>query len=140
MIWEENLKFGQLQEDEIKDYLGEIFPNLIHHKKNKFAIFDFENEDYLIEYKTRNLDHDRYDKFFMSEQKRKHALKADKKVLWIFKYNDGLFYINFDEHKEQFKNMPLKRVETKFGTRHNLEIDINLLKDFSLFNYNDTSF
>ena len=123
-----NLQFGQEKEFEIKETLERIFGNLNHNINDNFSRFDFENNECVIEYKYRNCDHDTYDGFFMTKQKVNHALKANKKVYWVFQYEDGLFYIDFNQYKEDILSLEYKKLVLKNGfVRYNINIPIKFL-------------
>lgn len=124
----ENLKFGNEKELEIKETLERIFGNLKHNINDRFSKFDFENNQIVIEYKFRNCYHNQYDGIFMTKTKLNHALKSKKKVYWVFQYEDGLFYINFNEHKNLILSLKYKKLILKNGDiRYNINIPTELL-------------
>ena len=124
----QNLEFGNNKELQIKETLEKIFGKLKHNIHDKFSKFDFENEKFDIEYKFRNCYHDQYDGFFMTKTKVNHALKSNKIVYWIFEYDDGLFYIDFNKHKKLILSLDYKKLVLRNGdVRYNINIPTELL-------------
>lgn len=127
--FKENCDIGQKKELENKDFLESKFGKLIHHINNRFALFDFENDEYLIEFKARfDMNHNTFDEIMMAKQKLKHAKKHNHKtVLWIFKYDDGMFFIDVNKTVAYLEKLPVICTKTKFGDRYNIHIPNNIL-------------
>ena len=131
MFFKENNEFGVKSETESLPLINKFFnTKLKHNKEDIFSNFDFENEDYVIEMKTRKLASDKYSTTFITEKKRRDANKEEREVIWVFKYTDGLFYLNFNENKDRINDLPTNTVNTFYGVRTNIDIPISLLIKF----------
>ena len=69
--------------------------------KNNMDRFDYENNQILIELKTRNNISNKYPSTIISTSKINYGLKMNKKMIFIFKFIDCIKYIEYD--KELFK-------------------------------------
>jgi hypothetical protein len=75
--------------------------------ENRYAIFDYVGVSHFIELKTRRYNSDKYPDTMIGCNKIKNALKVEgRKVVFCFKFEDGLFYWEFD--KEKIPNLDLR--------------------------------
>lgn len=99
-VKQNDLLFGLSQEEIIKHKLEEKFGTLT--KLDKYNNFDFYNDNYFIEVKSRRIKHDRYDTIYFDEIKLKKAKEIIKKgyeVFFIFNCSDGIWCWEFKDKK-----------------------------------------
>ena len=101
--------------------------------KNNMDRFDYENNDYLIELKTRSNLFNKYESTIISYSKIKYGLSKKKKMIFIFKFLDCIKYIEYD--KDSFDKYETKlfrsRNDREYAEYNNYTfIPINDLKDF----------
>jgi hypothetical protein len=68
-------------------------------KKNisRWATFDFESDECLVELKTRRIKSTQYKDVMMNAPKIDKARETDKKVIFVYNFLDGLYYWEFDK-------------------------------------------
>ena len=98
IIYQKDMEFGHKEEIRIKEILESSFGQL--KLLDKYNPFDYENEHYLIELKSRRINHDKYPTAMVNYSKVLKTSKIKKKKIIIFNYEDGLFYwiVNKDEY------------------------------------------
>ena len=89
-------KFGLKGELECSELICERF----NVKKNadRWAVFDFESDEYLVELKTRRCKSTQYKDIMMNAPKIIKAKETNKKVIFIYNFLDGLYYWEFDKN------------------------------------------
>lgn len=95
-----DLEFGISAEDEIKELLEHKF-NCGLNKQSKYSCFDYVSncENIYIELKTRRCNFDKYPDTMIGYNKVKKSISlvnSGKKVYFIFKFEDGIYYYNFE--------------------------------------------
>jgi hypothetical protein len=65
---------------------------------NRWAVFDFESDEYLVELKTRRCKSTQYKDVMMNAPKINKARETDKKVIFVFNFLDGVYYWQFDKN------------------------------------------
>ena len=92
----QDLKNGFQMEDILKPVLENKFGEL--NKTKKYDTFDFINDKYLIELKTRNAVWGQYPSLMFGANKLNKAKEIkDKDVYFFFKLKDGLYYWKYKE-------------------------------------------
>jgi len=129
----ENHAWGVKKESECLPFIKKILGDDVKHNKETFNSFDFSTKDFNIELKSRRIDSNVFDTTFSTLIKRDKANKSIKKVLWLFNFTDGLFYLDFTENKEVINSLKTDVVNTRYGERANINIPINLLKKWDTF-------
>jgi hypothetical protein len=91
-------KFGLKSELEC----SELICNQFNVKKNlsRWATFDFESDEYLVELKTRRCKSSQYRDVMMNSPKIDKARETNKKVIFIYNFYDGIYYWEFDKSVE----------------------------------------
>jgi len=90
--------YGLNAELNIKTTLEAKFGPLVG--TNKYDLFDFRNEKYIIEVKTRRINHNRYNSQVFGYNKFLEGLKQIKEGLtpvFVFNCTDGIYYWILDE-------------------------------------------
>tara|TARA_R110002153_G_scaffold249066_1_gene405313 strand:- start:990 stop:1409 length:420 start_codon:yes stop_codon:yes gene_type:complete len=85
-----DLEFGFQSEDDTLFRIKEVFGADIE-KTGMYDTFDFENEEYMIELKTRRIHSKQYPDLMIGLQKLEIAETANKKCIILWKLTDGLF-------------------------------------------------
>ena len=97
--YQADMIFGYGEEERIKPVLEEYFGAL--NKLEKYNPFDFENKDYIIELKSRRINHNKYNTLMFNYSKLE-KLEAwgnnnpNKIAIFVFNCDDGIFYWEYD--------------------------------------------
>lgn len=97
--YQRDLEFGHKEEIRIKKILEEYFGEL--KILDKYNPFDFENDDYLIELKSRRINHDKYDTAMVNYSKLLRTANSNKIRMIVFNYEDGIYcwQVDSDEYE-----------------------------------------
>lgn len=94
-----DMKMGLTMEDTLKPVFESKFGKL--NKTHHYHSFDFENENVLIELKTRNVLWKQYDSLMFSKKKidylEKNNITKDAYIFW--KLKDGLYYWKYNKEE-----------------------------------------
>lgn len=91
-----DLHKGLKMEDALKPVLEQKFGDL--NKTKQYDSFDFINDKYILELKTRNANWGQYPSLMFNESKlNKAKLITDKDVYFFWKLKDGLYYWKYKE-------------------------------------------
>jgi len=109
---------------------SELICNQFNVKKNvsRWALFDFESDEYLVELKTRRCKSTQYKDVIMNASKINKARETDKKVLFIYNFLDGLYYWEFDKSVELRQDMNGRMDRGMYEEQLMYYIPINLMK------------
>jgi len=88
--YHKDLQFGLSEEDRIKPILERYFGEL--NKLTKYEPYDFENDKYLIEIKSRRIPHNKYNSLMVNYSKIEKIDSDTKQIVFIFNCDDGIFY------------------------------------------------
>ena len=91
----------------IKKYFN--LDNLI--MTSQYHRFDYEDENTLIELKTRKIRHNIFPTLMFCNDKILYGIKQNKKMIFIFEYSDITLYIKYD--KELFKDFVIKYINNR---------------------------
>ena len=107
---QKDLKQGLEMEDILKPVFENKFGEL--NKTHHYHSFDFENDNVLIELKTRNINWGQYDSLMFSKKKIDYLRNNNitKDAYFFFKLKDGLFIIMiyYLFHFNMMKNQNIK--------------------------------
>ena len=104
-IKENDLLVGNKSENEMITYFSKYFGKLDF--TGKYDSFDFYNDEFYIELKTRNINHNQYPTLFFSENKYYKGLyliqNHNKRIVFIWRCNDGCYYweLKKDNHEKE---------------------------------------
>ena len=123
-----DLVFGKLKENEIKEILEQYF-NTTLQTTSKYNLIDFQNEDLYIELKSRRNTYSKFDSTIIGKNKIDYAKSLNKKVIFVFNFIDGLYYIEYSPLFDSFDlcEQYILR-DNKKELKTNYHIPINLLK------------
>jgi len=87
-----DLKFGMDSETYLLPKFKEIFGNNLE-QNNQYDIFDYENENFMIELKTRRIRHDQFYDLQIGLNKLEFAFQTKDKIsVIVWNCIDGLYY------------------------------------------------
>ena len=87
--YQSDLKFGLTAEINIQKNLENVYGSLI--QLDKYNPFDFENDEYLIELKSRRINHNKYPTTMINLSKLLRTNDSTKQRIIVFNYTDGLY-------------------------------------------------
>ena len=85
-----DLAYGLEKENGVYDQILQYFPNL--EKTNLYCHWDYENEDSIIELKSRRVSKAYYPDTMIGMIKINKMLDNDKNAYALFNFTDGLYY------------------------------------------------
>ena len=123
-----DLVFGKLKEVEIKEILEQYF-NTTLQTSSKYNLIDFYNDDLYIELKSRRNTYCKFDTTIIGSNKIDYAKSLNKKVIFVFNFIDGLYFIEYSNIFDSFDlcEQYILR-DGKKELKINYHIPINLLK------------
>jgi hypothetical protein len=92
-----DLKMGEEGERYVKPILEEYFKTDLT-KNEKYCLVDFENEDMVVEVKTRRANKSTYPDIFIPYYKLDYVKDTDKTFYACFNLYDGVYIFNITEH------------------------------------------
>lgn len=97
--YQRDMEFGFKEEIKVKEELEKYFGIL--KLLEKYSTFDYENEKFLIELKSRRIKHDKYPTAMVNYSKILKTANSKKRRIIVFNYTDGLFYweVNSEEYE-----------------------------------------
>tara|TARA_R110000772_G_scaffold164554_1_gene275987 strand:- start:119 stop:541 length:423 start_codon:yes stop_codon:yes gene_type:complete len=103
-IKKNDLEVGKKSEESMITKFNSVFGELQF--TGKFDNFDYYNDDFYVELKTRNIRHNQFQTLFFSDKKYLKGLefiKLNKRVVFIWKCKDGCFFweLKNDNHETE---------------------------------------
>jgi len=99
-IQNEDIRFGLTSQYSTMGHIEKYLSIKLKEDKNKYAIFDYYNDNTYIELKTRRINHNTYKSLMFGYNKYIKGLeyiKEGKQVYFFFKCLDGLYYWKLTE-------------------------------------------
>jgi len=113
-----DVNFGLDGEKTILNRLQNLFGDDLEKTTKKYATFDFENNNTLVELKTRRCTSKSFNDTMIGYNKYEFAKKTEKDVYFCFNFTDGLYYHKFDtNHDYNIRNFERYR-EGEFNKPH----------------------
>lgn len=120
--------FGTEQENLVLPKLREFFGREIKKSQNQYDKSDFFDDEYYYEMKSRTNAYSKYPTTMITEDK----IREDKKLILLFNFTDGLYYIEYDKEKfDGYERRMFSRAGFKWNEKSHLYIDINDLRPVS---------
>lgn len=95
--FKEDFNYGIIKENEILKTINNYFNREIKRSEDKYCHYDFYDDKYTYELKSRRNKYDTYPTTMIP------ALKLKKRVILLFNFTDGLYYIKYRKSKfEEF--------------------------------------
>ena len=101
MSFKKDYSFGLGKENEILPIITTFFDRDIKKSKNNFDKYDFEDDKYKYELKSRNNEYNKYPTTIICNDK-----VITDKLIFLFNFTDGLYYIKYS--KSKFDNFEKK--------------------------------
>lgn len=102
-----DISFGLAKEKSILPIIKTRFGDDITKHPDKYSLYDFSNNNTLIELKSRNIRHNQYPTALIGANKidffYKQIKENNKKVILLYSYTDGIFYVEYTGN-EDWKN------------------------------------
>jgi hypothetical protein len=93
MSFKQDYYFGLKKEDELLPVIRSFFNRDIQKSTNKFERFDYSDEKYKYELKSRNNEYNKYPTTLIPFD------KVCKRIIFLFHFTDGLYYIKYRKSK-----------------------------------------
>jgi hypothetical protein len=93
MSFKQDYSYGLKKEDELLPIIKSFFERDIQKSTNKFERFDYSDEKYKYELKSRHNTYDKYPTTLIC------ADKIAKGIIFLFNFYDGLYYIKYRKSK-----------------------------------------
>jgi len=93
----DDLHFGKCNEVNVLSTIKSVFSDDIKLCTDPYATIDYSSNDYNIELKSRRIKHDKYHTAMIGKNKIDYLLEQDKKGIILYKYLDGLYYVEINE-------------------------------------------
>jgi len=96
-----DLSFGTMNEQKVLRYLNKRkrFNGSLRKTENQYETFDFENDNYICELKSRRVPSKRYPTAMCGLNKVKDIRKyPNKKIRFYFLFTDGLYYWDYKKN------------------------------------------
>ena len=122
--------FGTNNEIEFIDILKRKFGDDIVQVENKNCSYDYENDEYIFELKSRRCLKNTYDTTMIGYNKIKSYKKLNKKVVLCFKFTDCNCYYEYDENDKFEVKRGGRRDRGRYEYTDYLFIPIEKLIDF----------
>lgn len=123
--FENDYKFGEMQEEAIKPKLEAKFGELV--QTDRWAKYDFINDRYNIEVKSRKCKYNAYQTTLLTCNK--IVKESGKKLYFIFNFIDGIYYIRYKKSLfETFEKKLFSRINKEYDMKEYIYIPINFLK------------
>ena len=100
--------FGLDKEGEIFEKLKSKFGDDLKKSEDKYSLFDYYSDTCYVELKSRRCSSHTYPDTMIGKNKIDFASTSDKPVYFIFSYNDGLFWYQYNS-EEVIRSMEIRQ-------------------------------
>jgi len=123
--FENDYNFGEIQETLIKKKLETKWGELI--QTGRWDKYDFINNKYNIEVKSRKCDYNNYSTTLLTCNK--IVEEPNKKLYFVFNFTDGIYYIRYKKELfDKFDKKLFSRINQSFDMKEYIYIPIIYLK------------
>lgn len=121
VFYPNDYKFGTAQENLVLPKLRDFFKRKIERSNDPFCKFDFYDEEYNYEMKSRKNTYNKYPTTMITEDK----ISNEKKLILLFNFLDGLYFIEYDKEKfDKYERQMFSRANEEWNKKQHLYIDI----------------
>jgi len=123
---------GKMNEEFYKGIIEENIKDKLIACKGSYSLFDFENDTFMIELKTREVERFKYPTTIIGYDKITKGLeylKENKRVIFYFGFKtDGLF--KFELNDDNYKDFKVSKIGCRFrnSLKEHLEIPVDVLE------------
>jgi hypothetical protein len=104
-------KFGNENEIIILPIIRKFFNRDIIKLEDKYNKYDYEDDIYKYELKARKNNYNKYPTTLIGSDKYDNKYHNNKKIIFLFNFTDGLYYIEYDKDKfNTFEKKPFVRI------------------------------
>jgi hypothetical protein len=130
MHYANSYKFGKAEELKVLPVIQDFFKREIQIYPENFSKYDFFDEKYEYELKSRKVNKTAYPTTMLTFNK----LETNKPLILLFNFRDKLCYIEYEQEKFQkyFKQM-FSRAGIKADEKEHIYIPIGDLKDIACY-------
>jgi hypothetical protein len=100
MSYKIDYETGKQKEDEVLPKIKNYFDRDIQKSTERYTTYDFYDEKYTYELKSRNVKYETYPTTLIPKD------KIRKRIIFLFNFTDGLYYIKYKSKK--FENFECK--------------------------------
>jgi hypothetical protein len=93
MSYKMDYQNGKQKEEEVLPKIKNYFEREIQKSTERYELFDFYDEKYKYELKSRNVKYDTYPTTLIPKD------KIRKRIIFLFNFTDGLYYIKYKKTK-----------------------------------------
>jgi hypothetical protein len=130
--YQESYIIGKIGEEKVLPIIKEFFKRDIQQSKNQYDKYDFFDNKYNYECKTRLVNKNTYIDTMITFNKLKDD---DKPLILLFNFLDKLCYIKYNKEKfKKYRINKFSRAQLKNDEKHHIYIDISDLKDITDYN------
>lgn len=131
--WETSYKYGKSKETEILPLITKYFKRDIQQYTNQYDNFDFYDDLYEYELKSRTNVYSKYPTTMITKNKTEKV--TSKKVILLFNFTDGLYFIEYNENQfNKYQSRMFSRLGEKWDEKKHIYIPITDLKKVDLDN------
>lgn len=105
-MFKRDYETGMKGESEVYSIISNCWDDNIKKVENKYNSYDFEGDSFIYELKTRNNELNSYPSTLFPYDKIEKAKNQNKKLIILFYFTDGLYYITYNDTK--FNKFPQK--------------------------------
>jgi hypothetical protein len=84
--------FGKQKEDEVLNIIRKVFNNEIVKSEKRYERYDYKDDEYYYELKSRNNSYNAYPTTLIEKAK-----VFSNNLIFLFNFTDGLYYIKYDK-------------------------------------------
>ena len=127
--WENSYKYGERKEEALLPVLQDYFgKEIIRSKGGRFAKYDYSDEKFNYELKSRTNKMEQYPTTMITKNKVEGS-DADKDLILLFNFTDKLAYIQYEaEQFEQYTTESFSRLGASWDEKPHLYIPVEHLK------------
>ncbi|NBP02738.1 MAG: hypothetical protein EBU90_21980 [Proteobacteria bacterium] len=123
ILYPEDYKFGIQQEEKVVNILRDYFGRDIKRSEDNFSKHDYYDELYTYEMKSRKNAYSRYPTTMITQDK--IITQENKKLILLFNFTDGLYFIEYDQEKfKKYKTDLFSRANLVWNQKPHVYIDI----------------
>lgn len=117
--------FGKVQEARVLPVIREKFQRDIKQNETQYAKYDFYDDQYNYELKSRTFHYRKYDTTMIQLNKTCGCANDDRALMLLFNFTDGLYYIEYDKEKfDKYFQQQYSQVNESWDERPHLYIPI----------------
>lgn len=119
--YQNDYEFGKKEENSVLPIISNFFNREIKQTEKQYDPYDFYDDNYIYEMKSRKNTYSRYPTTIITTNK----FNKDKKQILLFNFTDGLYYIEYDTEKfSKYEKQMFSRAGFKWDEKEHIYIPI----------------